>query len=359
VKLGAVVRGECWLALQGHEPVLLREGDFYLLGNPPPYVLASALTEEPRDAKPLWDSAANGAVRIGPEAGEDTYLCGGHFSFDDANASILIDVLPSLVHVRAADPRSKLLAHLSELLLAEVEASAVGGSLALDHLAQILFIHMLRAHAGQADRPAGWLGALRDDGIGTALRAMHADVAHRWTLKELAGISHMSRSAFAASFKNQVGTAPLEYLIEWRMSLARDALRRGTRSISELAFATGYESESAFSTAFRRVVGSSPRQFRDTAHHAADSEPDLRDLSLTLAQSDSAALPVTRTLKLSDAAGSRLSQAVERRVQPSVTSCLTGDGQAPNAGRQQKPQQKMPGRAGRRQLTAKSPTSAN
>jgi len=359
VKLGVVARGECWLALQGQEPVLLREGDFYLLGNPPPYVLASSLTAKPRAAKPLWDSAANGAVRIGPEDGEDTYLCGGHFSFDDANASILIDVLPSLVHVRAADPRSKLLAHLSELLLAEVEASTVGGSLALDHLAQILFIHMLRAHAGQADRPAGWLGALRDDGIGTALRAMHADVAHRWTLKELAGISHMSRSAFAASFKNQVGTAPLEYLIEWRMSLARDALRRGTRSISELAFATGYESESAFSTAFRRVVGSSPRQFRDTAHHAADSEPDLRDLSLTLAQSDSAALPVTRTLKLSDAAGSRLSQAVERRVQPSVTSCLTGDGQAPNAGRQQKPQQKMPGRAGRRQLTAKSPTSAN
>ncbi|WP_324618407.1 helix-turn-helix transcriptional regulator [Streptomyces sp. RTd22] len=72
--------------------------------------------------------------------------------------------------------------------------------------------------------------------------------------------------AFAASFKNQVGTAPLEYLIEWRMSLARDALRRGTRSISELAFATDYESESAFSTAFRRMVGASPKQFRDAAH---------------------------------------------------------------------------------------------
>jgi hypothetical protein len=156
VKLGGVVRGECWLALQGHEPVLLREGDFYLLGNPPPYVLASALTEEPRDAKPLWDSAANGAVRIGPETGEDTYLCGGHFSFDDANASILIDVLPPLVHVRAADPRGKLLAHLSELLVTEVETTAVGGSLVLDHLAQILFVHMLRAHAGQAGRPAGW-----------------------------------------------------------------------------------------------------------------------------------------------------------------------------------------------------------
>ncbi|MFD5748055.1 helix-turn-helix transcriptional regulator [Streptomyces sp. NPDC127033] len=133
---------------------------------------------------------------------------------------------------------------------------------------------MLRAHAEQTDRPAGWLGTLNDDGIGAALRALHADVAHRWTLQELAGISRMSRSAFAASFKKQVGTAPLEYLIQWRMSLARDALRRNTRSISELASATGYESESAFSTAFRRVTGSSPKQFRDTAHHAVSSGPD-------------------------------------------------------------------------------------
>jgi AraC-like DNA-binding protein len=127
---------------------------------------------------------------------------------------------------------------------------------------------MLRAHADQSGRPAGWLGALNDDRIGAALRAMHADVARRWTLTELAGISHMSRSAFAAAFRSQVGTAPLDYLIQWRMSLARDALRRGTRSISELAAATGYESESAFSTAFRRVVGSSPKRFRDTTHTA-------------------------------------------------------------------------------------------
>jgi AraC-like DNA-binding protein len=273
VELGVVARGECWLTMEGHEPVLLREGDFYLLGNPPPYVLASEPTEQPLDARSLWGGSARGAARIGPEAEEDTYLCGGHFSFDDTNAPVLLDVLPPLVHVRAADPRGKLLAHLSAMLVTEVETAAVGSSLILDHLAQILFIHMLRAHADQASRPAGWLGALSDDGIGAALRAMHADVAHRWTLNELAGISHMSRSAFAAAFKTKIGTAPLEYLIQWRMSLARDALRRGTLSISELAFATGYESESAFSTAFRRVAGASPKQFRDAEHHASTRKP--------------------------------------------------------------------------------------
>lgn len=265
VKIGFIVRGEAWLGLEGHEPVLLREGDFYLLGNPPSYLLGSALGVKPRAAKALWATAADGALRIGPESEEDTYVCGGHFSFDDPNAPLLLDVLPALVLVRAGDPRGKVLAHLSELLHAEIESNAAGGTLVVDHLAQIVFVHMLRAHAESSARPAGWLKALGDDRIGATLRAMHADVAHRWTLDELAGLAGMSRSAFAASFKSQVGSAPLEYLIQWRMSLARDALRHDTRSISELAFAMGYESESAFSTAFRRVVGSSPKQFRDRA----------------------------------------------------------------------------------------------
>ncbi|MEV7427589.1 MULTISPECIES: AraC family transcriptional regulator [unclassified Streptomyces] len=274
VKLGVVARGTCWLALDGHEPVLLEEGDFYLLGNPPPYVLGSTLTAPPRPAKPVWGSARDGVVRIGPEAEEDTYLCGGHFSFEDTNAPVLTQVLPLLVLVRAADPRGKLLAHLSELLVSETKTAAAGSSLVLNHLAQVLFVHMLRAHAEHTDRPTGWLGALNDDGIGAALRAMHADAGHPWTLRELAGISRMSRSAFASSFKSRVGTTPLDYLIQWRMSLARDALSNGTRTISELAFAIGYKSESAFSTAFRRVVGSSPKQFRETSARAVNGVPD-------------------------------------------------------------------------------------
>lgn len=261
VEFGVVAGGSCWLTLEGHESVLLEEGDFFLLSAPSSYVLTSSLTEQPMDAPSSW----RGCARVGAEGEEDTYLCGGSFAFDDANEAILLSVIPPLVHVPAASPRGTLLTHLSQLLVAEVEFTGVGRTLVLDHLAQILLVHMLRAHADAADRPTGWLGALNDDGIGAALRAMHADVSHRWTLQQLAAVSRMSRSAFAASFRRRVGTAPLDYLIEWRMSLARDALRRGTRSISELARATGYESESAFSTAFRRVVGISPSRFRDQA----------------------------------------------------------------------------------------------
>lgn len=262
VELGVVARGQCWLTMDGGDPVLLREGDFYLLSTPAPYVLASAVTEEPVNATALWGGPARGAAHIGPTDSEDTYLCGGHFSFDDANARLLLDLLPPLVHVRADDPRGALLTHLSALLVAEVESTDLGSALALDHLTQTLFIHMLRAHAKSLHQPAGWLAAANDDGIGTALRAMHADIAHRWTLQELAALSHMSRSTFAATFKSRVGTAPLEYLIQWRMNVARDALRRRSMSIAALALAVGYESESAFSTAFRRVVGASPATFR-------------------------------------------------------------------------------------------------
>ncbi|WP_423463900.1 AraC family transcriptional regulator [Promicromonospora sp. MS192] len=271
VKIGGVVRGETWLALDGREPVHLREGDFYLLSNPPAYVLGSGASVEPLPAAQLWETAVEGAVRTG-SGDDDTYLCGGYFWFDEFNAPILLDVLPELVHVRADDPRIRALAYVTELLSGEVGNCAIGRSLILDHLVQILLVQVLRSHAEQSDRPVGWLGALVDDGIGAALRAMHADVAHRWTVQELAGISHLSRSGFAKSFKRQVGIAPLEYLIQWRMSLARDALRRDTQTISELAFATGYESESAFSTAFRREVGASPKQFRDRARRAAGTE---------------------------------------------------------------------------------------
>ncbi|MFI8525268.1 AraC family transcriptional regulator [Promicromonospora sukumoe] len=265
VRIGGVVHGTCWLILEGQEPVLLRAGDTFMLGNPPPYVLAGTPDARPRPAEQAWATAEDGLVRIGPESEDDVYICVGHIGFDDDNAALLTDLLPPLVIVRAGDPHGGRLAQLIDHLATEVGVAAAGGPLVQNHLAQILLVHMLRAHAGQTDRPTGWLGALNDDGIGAALRAVHADVAHSWTLNELAGISHMSRSAFAQAFKSHVGVPPLEYLIQWRMSLARDALVRDRLSISELTQATGYQSESAFSTAFRRVVGSSPAKFRDEA----------------------------------------------------------------------------------------------
>jgi AraC-like DNA-binding protein len=266
VTIGGVDQGECWLVLEDDsEPVRLSKGDLFLLVKPPGYRLASSPTVEPLPARVLWESAVEGQVSIGAEGDADFGLCGGRFWFDEANAAMLIDVLPRLVHVRAGHRRNGQLAQVARLLGTEARNRTVGSSLVLDHLVRILFVHVLRAHVDQTDHPVGWLGALCDNGVGAALRALHADVSHRWSLQELAGIARMSRSSFAAAFKEQLGTSPGEYLIQWRMSLARDALRHNTCSISELAVAAGYESESAFSTAFRRVVGSSPKQYRDAS----------------------------------------------------------------------------------------------
>ncbi len=275
VKIGLVARGSCWLTLRGREPVPLEKGDYYLLGAPGPYVLSSAPGADPGSAAPVRENAVDGVVRLGPEAEDDTYVCDGRFTFEDANASVLTDVLPGLVVIRADDRSGRHLALVSELLVGELDAAAVGGPLVLNHLGQIMLVHMLRAHAERDDTTAGWLCALTDDAVGAALRAMHADVARPWTLRELADAAHMSRSAFAQAFRTRVGVPPLEYLAQWRMGLARDALRHGTLSISELASATGYGSESAFSTAFRRVVGVSPAKFRAGERAAARDREHL------------------------------------------------------------------------------------
>ncbi|MGW8063445.1 cupin domain-containing protein [Streptomyces ziwulingensis] len=261
IKLGVIVEGECWLCVDGLEPLFLSAGDFYLLGNPPPYGLGSSI--EAARARDPHGPPRRGLSASGPEIpqGSVTYMCSVDFKFRDFNASPLFALLPPAIHVKADDADGRSLWNVATLLVHELEEQKTGRSLVLECLAQILLVHMLRSHAGSSHEPLGWLASVADDGIGAALRALHAEPRHRWTLEELAKIAKMSRSAFAANFRNKVGKPPLDYLIEWRMQLARAALRTED-SLTAIAGSIGYQSESAFSTAFRRVVGVSPREFR-------------------------------------------------------------------------------------------------
>jgi AraC-like DNA-binding protein len=265
VKLGVVLEGECWLCIDGLEPIFLSTGDFYLLGDPPPYGLGSSIeAARARDSnRPLHKERS--ASRPTISRGSVAYTCSVDFEFQDSDASTLFAALPRAVLVKAGDSDGELLWNIATLLVHEVETQEAGRSLVLEHLAQILLVYMLRSHARSSHEPLGWLASVADDGIGAALRAMHAEPSHRWTLNELAKIAMMSRSAFAANFRNRVGRPPLDYLIEWRMQLARAALRTEA-SLAAIAATIGYRSESAFSTAFRRVVGMSPREFRVSLH---------------------------------------------------------------------------------------------
>src|SRR3984957_13201223 len=149
-----------------------------------------------------------------------------------------------------------------EWMMQELREPQPGSFLVLQHLAQLMLVQALRAHlADGLSGSVGWLFALADQQMSAAIHAMHDDPAHPWTLQELAAKVGMSRSGFAAKFKETVGSTPIDYLIRWRMLLAGDRLKNSGDSIPVISKSLGYKSESAFSTAFKRVMGCSPRQY--------------------------------------------------------------------------------------------------
>jgi AraC-like DNA-binding protein len=268
VKFGVVVDGECLLAVHKRAPTKLRAGDVFLLGGPPAFVMASDLKTPSRNANELFTAAHTHVVRLGSARDKaGVRVVGGHFVLDAANAHLLVDALPPFVRIPACEATP--LRHLMPLLIDEVRSEQLGRVRALDQLAQLVLTYALRwldaASGGSKPARTGWLRALADAQIGAALRHIHTRVATGMSLPVLARVAGMSRTAFASRFKELVGQPPLAYAIKRRMSLAKDALRTTDRAIGRLAFEFGYASESAFSTAFRREVGCSPRAYRDAA----------------------------------------------------------------------------------------------
>jgi AraC-like DNA-binding protein len=147
-------------------------------------------------------------------------------------------------------------------MMQELRKPQPGGGLVVQHLAHTILVHALRIHLSDASKAGvGWLYALADRQMSVAIGAMHENSGHAWTLQELAALAGMSRSSFALKFKATVGVSPMDYLTRWRMLLAGDRLANSGQSVSAIALSLGYESESAFSTAFKRVMGRSPRQY--------------------------------------------------------------------------------------------------
>jgi AraC-like DNA-binding protein len=166
------------------------------------------------------------------------------------------------VHIRATEFDTTRLRRITDLILDEHSAVRAGRDALLHRLLEVMLVEALRWPSfGRETLPSGLIAGLRDWQIFGSLRAMHSDVRHGWTVSQPAKGVGMSRSAFAARFAATVGCAPMEYLSRWRMSLARDALSRGGKSRDDLAEEIGYQSASAFSTAFRRRLGCPPGAF--------------------------------------------------------------------------------------------------
>ncbi len=263
IKFFAVVKGQCWVALEGApEPVHFRTGDVGLLAAKRSFILASDPGVAPVDAMALFSAAGGSTAQLGD--GGDFAHIGGHVLLDPVSGRLLSDVLPPWIHVPAASPQAANFRWLLDRLVEEQAAELPGAQLASAQFAQLLFIQILRAHLQTAElMPAGWLRALADPRIAAALRLMHGDPGRPWHLDELARACAMSRTTFADRFKTVAGVAPLTYLTEWRMRLAERALREGATPVSVIAPSLGYTSESAFSNAFKRVTGTSPRAYRN------------------------------------------------------------------------------------------------
>lgn len=271
LKFVAVVRGECWVILAGQEPRPVRAGDVFLLIDPPGYVVASEIDASPIDGSPLFHDSD--VARLG---GDATILLGGGFTAAADDAGLLLDVLPDFLLIPAADPAAEMLRATVAMMDGELRRSEMGADVVVQRLADILVMQALRAHAATQDGDdLGWVGALGDRHIGLALRLIHRDPGRDWTVASLAAESGLSRSGFALRFKQKVKRSPLEYLRWWRMQRARILLKRGDIQVAGIAERLGYESESAFRTAFRRTFGRSPKRYSTPARtYAGDDGAD-------------------------------------------------------------------------------------
>jgi AraC-like DNA-binding protein len=266
IKCYAVVSGQGWLSVEGGpDPVQLRAGDCFVLPRGRPFRLASELGLRPVDFLTLRGDAKNGTVGL-YNGGGAFFMVGGHFALAGNHASILLESLPPIVHLQKESDKAVLRWSI-EQLMAELREPQPGGALIAQHLAYTMLLQALRLHLSDgAHGRVSWLFALADKQMGAAITALHEAPSHRWTLQELAKRVGMSRSAFAQRFKATVGESPMEYLTRWRMLLAGDKLVNSRDPVSVISLAVGYESEAAFSTAFKRVMGCSPRQYGRGEH---------------------------------------------------------------------------------------------
>lgn len=249
----AMLEGACRLSVAGQAAVTLEQGDFVLV--PAAFDFSTSSLEPPPEGfETRRTEVSPGVFRLGdPDDPPGVRMLVGHCAFGADDAKLLVSLLPQLIHVRGQDR----LTTLVELLNGETRADRPGRDVVLARLLEILLIETLRSSAYTIATP-GLLRGLADDQLAVALRRMHERPAHAWTVVELAREAALSRSTFFERFRRGVGVAPMEYLLGWRMALAKDLLRREKAGVAQVAARVGYSSASTFSVAFARSVGTPP-----------------------------------------------------------------------------------------------------
>ena len=251
--------GRCWGRLIGGPPVALEPGDVIVFPHGDPHVMSS--DPELRESVPAMPGRYPETVRVGEGGPVSATLVCGFLGCDRRPFNPLLSTLPRQLHLPGLSSGWR--QSFARQVVEESQARRVGADSVLTRLAELMFVEVLRRYietlpAGQR----GWLAGLRDDVVGRGLGLLHGAPAHPWTLDELADGVAMSRSAFADRFTAFVGQPPMQYLAQWRMQLAAGRLAAGNAKVAAVAEEVGYESEPAFSRAFKRLMGVSPGTWR-------------------------------------------------------------------------------------------------
>lgn len=268
-----VTAGECWLEVDGAKARLLRPGDLALVPHGEGHRLVS---EVGATAAGLFDlpremlSERYEVLRHGGGGAPTTLICGA-VRFDHPAAQHLVKLLPRIIGVDAwSSPEMEWIQSTLRFIAAEARELRAGGETVITRLADILVIQAIRSWiANDPTAQTGWLGALRDKQIGRAVAAIHGDPRRNWTVAALASKVGMSRSAFAARFTQLVGEPAMRYVVRWKMNTALMWLKTDDTSLADMAHRLGYDSEAAFSRAFKRYIGVSPGAARRGGQRAA------------------------------------------------------------------------------------------
>src|SRR5688572_7786410 len=267
-----LMEGSCWVELEGEQPIKLQAGDIVVLPQGDTHVLCTEIGMRKSPQMSLYRRPDTGNVmpariQVGTENGESAHFVCGFLGCDSRPYNPLLTALPRMIHV--GNQTSGALGEYFKFALAE-SRSRMGGECMLGRISELMFVDVVRRYLEglPADRN-NWLSGLRDPYVGRALTALHASPARDWTLELLATEAALSRSAFAERFNLFVGQPPMQYLANWRMQLATNYLRNGNESVAAIAGRVGYDSEAAFSRAFKKVVGTPPSEWRAQRANAA------------------------------------------------------------------------------------------
>jgi AraC-like DNA-binding protein len=260
-----ITQGECFVELEGQEPLRLMAGDVVIFPQGDPHRMTSEPGLGPARGAPLDKILARRPryITYGGGGAATSLVC-GYLACDKRLAQILLAGLPPVVRVNVRGSSAGVWLEASvRYALSEAQSPRPGGSGVLAKLAEVLFIEVLRMYMSeQSAGSRGWLAGVNDRIVGGALNALHKRPAYAWTLEELARTSGTSRSVLAERFQHLVGSSPMQYLTQWRMLLASNLLRGSNAPLARIAEDVGYKTDTAFSRAFRREFGAPPAAWR-------------------------------------------------------------------------------------------------